>query len=70
MNEVEASILLDEMNQFTIAKNWPTANWGPQDLSQTCIVSPSRPTQGNWGCVTVYKVYCELIDSACVPINN
>ncbi len=45
VNEAEASILLDEVNKFAIAKSWPTASWGPQDkvMSQTCIMSPSRP---------------------------
>ena len=41
VNEAEASILLDEVNKF--AKSWPTASWGPVDLSQACIMSPSRP---------------------------
>ncbi|XP_064395058.1 uncharacterized protein LOC135342289 isoform X2 [Halichondria panicea] len=39
VNEAEASILLDEVNKF--AKSWPTASWGPVDLSQACIMSPS-----------------------------
>ena len=47
VNEDEASILLDEVNKFAIAKNWPTASWGPQDMSQTCIMSPSRPQVSN-----------------------
>ncbi len=44
VNEVEAGILLDEVNEFAIAKKWPTASWGPQDkvMSQTCIMSSSR----------------------------
>ena len=43
VNEVEAGILLDEVNKFAIAKSWPTS-WGPQDkvMSQTCIMSTSR----------------------------
>ena len=41
INEEEASILLDEASK--LAKNWPIAQWGPPDLSQACIMSPSRP---------------------------
>ena len=41
INSLEAGILLDEVNQF--ARGWPTAPWGPVDLSQTCIMSGSRP---------------------------
>ncbi len=42
LNEIEANILLDEVNKFSMARSWPTASWGPQDMSQTCIMSPSR----------------------------
>ena len=40
-NRNEANILLDEVNAF--ARNWPIGSWGPQDLSQTCLMSLARP---------------------------
>ncbi len=62
VNEVEAGMLLDEVDKFAIAKNWPTASWGPQDMSHTCIMSPSRPQ------VRERVLVCMLINSACVLI--
>ena len=49
INEEEASILLDEASK--LAKNWPIAQWGPPDLSQACIMSPSRPQVCVCACV-------------------
>ena len=40
VNEQEAEVVLKLVAEF--AKKWPSASWGPVDLSQMCIMSPTR----------------------------
>ena len=40
MNKQEAEITLKLVAEF--AKEWPSASWGPVDLSQMCFMSPTR----------------------------
>ena len=40
MNKQEAEITLKLAAEF--AKEWPSASWGPVDLSQMCFMSPTR----------------------------
>ncbi len=57
VNDAEAGILLDEVNKF--AKSWPTASWGLQDMSQTCIMSPSRSqVRGKCACACPPQMDC------------
>ena len=40
IDEYEAILLLDQMKQFLYP--WPTQQWGPKELSNTCLITPTR----------------------------